>query len=136
MFQLTNNRFENHQSSLQFHLNFVLFKNNMVQALWWLLLLICHSFVIHRGIEQTLIIDRSSHQRCSIKKTLFIKVLQYLQENACVWKCLFIGKILQKRSFPVNNASFWEQCFWRASANDFFCINNDPFISEIVDWFV
>ena len=52
---------------------------------------------------------RISHQRCSIK-TLFLKFLQYWQENTCysilnkVSGFSFIKKRLQLRCFPVNIA--------------------------------
>ena len=40
------------------------------------------------GVERDHWYDRSSHQRCSIKK-LFLKILQYLQENTYVEVSLY-----------------------------------------------
>ena len=50
------------------------------------------------------VINRSSHRRCSVKKT-FLKISQYSQENICVG-CKFIEKRLQHRRFPVNIVKF------------------------------
>ena len=53
---------------------------------------------------------RSNHRRCSIKK-LFLKILQYSQENNCVGvsglkACNFIKKRLETRYFPMNIVKF------------------------------
>ena len=61
--------------------------------------------------------SRSNHQRCSIEqKRLFLKILQYSQENTCVGSrfnrlagfktCNFIKKRLQHWCFPMNIAKF------------------------------
>ena len=62
--------------------------------------------------------SRSNHQRCSIEqKRLFLKILQYSQENTCWFPVLidlqasrpatsFKKKRLQHRCFPMNIAKF------------------------------
>ena len=63
--------------------------------------------------------NRSSHQRCSIKK-LFLKFSQYSQENTCVGVFfaglhVWLQKRFQHMHFPVNTAKFW-----KTSANGYF----------------
>ena len=73
---------------------------------------------------------RSSHRWCSLNK-IFIKTLQYSQENICVMEslfnkvtglqaCNFTKKRLQHRRFPVNIANFknnyFEKHLWTAAS--------------------
>ena len=53
---------------------------------------------------------KSIMNRCSIEK-LFLEILQYSQEDACVenaglQSCNFVKKRLRHRCFPVNIAKF------------------------------
>ena len=63
----------------------------------------------------TWLINRSSHQRCSVKK-MFLEISQNSQESTCsmvfvliklqVWSATLLRKRLWHRCFPVNFAKF------------------------------
>ena len=53
--------------------------------------------------------DGSSPRRCS-KKKLFLKILQYSQENICLQACNFIKKRLYHKCFPVPQVFSCEYC--------------------------
>ena len=87
-----------------------------------------------------LIITRSSHQRCSVKKDV-LKNFAKLHREAPVLEslfgnfggpqpCNFFKKRLQHRSFPVKFAKFLEHLFWRTSGKDCFSITFFQFCSE------
>ena len=57
----------------------------------------------HSFIFPLLILFRSSHRRCSIKK-VFFKISQNSQENICAKVSFILKKRLWHRCFPVNFA--------------------------------
>ena len=78
--------------------------------------------------------DRSSRQRCSIKK-LLIKISQYSQENTYVGfvagliSCNFIKKRLQHKCFPASIVKFLRIAFlWNTSGG---CLSLGTFLIVI-----
>ena len=71
--------------------------------------------------------DRSSRQRCSIKK-LLIKISQYSQENTYVGfvagliSCNFIKKRLQHKCFPASIVKFLRIAFLWNTSGGCFCL--------------
>ena len=55
-----------------------------------------------RTASQMRVLLRSSHWRCSIKKKLFLKILQYLQNNICVELLLRTAP-----SYCSESSQFW-----------------------------
>ena len=49
---------------------------------------------------------RSSHQRCSVNKKVFLEISQNYQENTCLRPATLLKKRLWHRCFPVNFVKF------------------------------
>ena len=89
----------------------MLFKNGTL--IWWLLSLLL----------------RSSHQKCSIKKT-FWKLWQNSQQNTCVgvtfsWPATLIKMKLRQKCFPVNLTNFLRTAFLQNTCTRLFMINSN-----------
>ena len=67
----------------------------------------------------------NSHRSCSIKKKMFLEILQNSRENTCRPRAsTLLKKGIWHRFFPVNFANFYRpppgDCFWHGKVNNVF----------------
>ena len=67
----------------------------------------------------------NSHRSCSIKKKMFLEILQNSHENTCRPRAsTLLKKGIWHRFFPVNFANFYRpppgDCFWHGKVNNVF----------------